>query len=91
MSEVKFTPKLLPDEEIRLAKELCVKMGECAATYHIVIQLGEIERLRAINADMFSALEGWQDHLAKSLNCMDAKERALFFAGRRALSKAVSK
>lgn len=38
--------KPLADEEIRLAKELCCKMGECSATYHICIQLSEIERLR---------------------------------------------
>lgn len=56
MSIPKFEPKPLPDDEIRLAQELCVEMGECAATYHIVIQLGEIERLKQINAEIYSDL-----------------------------------
>lgn len=32
------------------------------------------------------ALRGWQDHLRDSLNCMDAKEQALYFAARKALA-----
>ena len=38
---------LIPDYEIRLAQELCVAMGECAATYYIVLLLEERQKLEA--------------------------------------------
>jgi hypothetical protein len=37
--------KPIPEAEIKLAQELCVQMGECAATYYIVLLLKERERL----------------------------------------------
>ena len=38
---------LIPDYEIRLAQELCVAMGECAATYYIVLLLEDRQKLEA--------------------------------------------
>lgn len=60
--------KALPDEEIKLAQKLCVEMGECSATYHIVTQLQEIERLKE---ELF--LRG--DELRQMTNCRDDLQR----------------
>ena len=38
--------KPLSDEELYEAKELCVKLGECAATYYLVLLVNEVERIR---------------------------------------------
>ena len=58
--------KPLPDDEIRLAKECCLVMGECAATYHIIIGLEEIERLKAL----LSAAEAERDRLREVVSLM---------------------
>ena len=49
--------------------------------------------VRSVNSHdaLVEALKGWQDHLRGSLNCMDAKEQALFFAGEKALDAAFKK
>lgn len=48
MSDQTQAKKPMPDYERRLAQELCVQMGECAATYHIVLLLDEVDRLNAL-------------------------------------------
>lgn len=34
------------------------------------------------------ALKGWQDHLAESFDCMDAKEQGIYLKAKAALAKA---
>jgi hypothetical protein len=95
MSISKFEPKPLPDDEIRLAQELCVEMGECAATYHIVIQLGEIERLKQVNKEMYEALSNiliWASTIASLYPGHERNEGTVegdIAAARAALAKAV--
>ena len=91
MSTPKFTPKPLPDDEIRLAQELCVDMGECAASYHIVIQLGEIKRLRQINTEMYEALEACFQNAILFNHDSDACWVVIRDMCRAALAKAVTK
>lgn len=70
----KFEPKPLSDDEIRLAQELCAEMGECAATYHIVIQLGEIDRLKQVNKEMLEGLKSHDDYMtAQGFSGPDSK------------------
>ena len=45
--EIPIKMGLIPDYEIRLAQELCVAMGECSATYYIVLLLEERQKLEA--------------------------------------------
>lgn len=44
--------------------------------------------LLASHKELVEALKSWQDHLTDSVNCMDAKEQAIFFAAKAALSHA---
>lgn len=39
----------LSDAEIYEAKQACVEMGECTASYHLVQLISEVERLKADN------------------------------------------
>ena len=57
MSTAKHTPTLLPKEEIYQAKELCVSMGECSATYYIVMLTQEVEWRRQLHDDLLEALK----------------------------------
>lgn len=64
--------KGISDYEIRLAQELCVKMGECSASYHIITQLQEIERLR----QALAALEAQKVKLERLLTVSEDFRRA---------------
>lgn len=73
----------MPKEEVRLAQELCVQMGECAATYHIVMLLEEVDGLSRAESDLLRALEtmvqiaesdGWDSALTgRQLAIADAR------------------
>jgi hypothetical protein len=60
MSTAKHTPTLLSKEELYEAKELCVSMGECSATYYIVMLIQEAEWRRQIHDDLLKALRNAQ-------------------------------
>ncbi len=62
--------KAIPEAEVKLAQELCVQMGECSATYHIVLLLGKRECLR--NALRNAANELAVIHDSSSLEVIDA-------------------
>jgi hypothetical protein len=44
--------------------------------------------LIAAAPELYAALKGWQEHLAESFDCMDAKEQSIYFAAKAALAKA---
>lgn len=59
MSEME--QKSMPEAEVKLAQELCAQMGECSATYYIVLLLGERERLmRQVGTLQDALYKSWE-------------------------------